>query len=98
MLDKFRGLSVEKADLDELIALHSFGLSLKTNYATFGMEIPDWVNDNVSSLVSEIKLRRKDSLQKELRKAELALGALKTAEEKRAELRDKITRIKSNLE
>lgn len=82
-------------DLDALIHLRAQGSILKGSYAEFEMEAPDWLTTALDAIGRAIRAQRSDAIAAELKRAEAQLEALKTAEEKRGDLRSKIERLKT---
>ena len=97
MLEQLRNFNLDRIDLDEMVALFAFGENLKVVYGNLLLEVPEWVTDNVATLQKEIHSRRRDSLEKELKKAQASLESLKTADEKRQDIRAKIERLQTAL-
>lgn len=97
MLEQLKSFNLDRIDLDEMVALFAFGENLKAVYGNMLLEVPEWVIDNVATLQKEIHSRRRDNLEKELKKAQASLETLKTADEKRLDLRAKIERLQAAL-
>jgi hypothetical protein len=88
---------VKEADLDEAVALLAFGKTVKATYQEHEMDTPDWLVESLDALEKEIKSRRRDYIEKEIKTSQARLEALKSADEKRADLRDKIDRLQKQL-
>jgi hypothetical protein len=97
MLDKLKHLDLDRIDVDEAVALATFGDQLIAGYTGRSLEVPQWLVDNTRELNREIKNRHKDNLEKALRETELQLDALKSRDEKREDLKAKADRLKAAL-
>jgi len=95
MLRAFRELEVDGNDIDELIVLERFGKGLATGYTEHALDVPEWVSDKLTALGKEIKARRADAIAREIKLTEGRLEALKTADEKRVDLRAKLERLRA---
>jgi hypothetical protein len=98
VLEKLRNLNIERMiDLDEAVALFAFGNMVLTSYKDQTLEPPAWLTDNLSVLGKDIKERRRDNLEAALKEALAKKSALRTAEEKRADLDGEIERLQKAL-
>lgn len=97
MLSEFKQYTPSEDTVENMLTYHAFGVGVSASYTEFGLEPPDWLTEKLAMLGREIKVKQRDELERELKKAELALDSLKTAEEKRGDLRAKIERLKSKL-
>lgn len=97
MLHEFKQYAPSEDSVENMMTYHAFGVGLSKSYTDFGLEPPDWLVEKLAALGREIKVKQRDELERELKKAELALDSLKTAEEKRGDLRAKIERLKAKL-
>lgn len=97
MYAQLKTLNVDRLDLDEAVALSSFGASLEARYKDLGLEVPTWLSDNLKMLDREIESRVTDSLQKQLKSAESRLESLKPADQKRRELAQEIKQLRARL-
>jgi hypothetical protein len=97
MLEQLRGLNLERLDIDDAVALYTFGKQLSSTYLQFSMEVPEWVVDNTGALEKEIKNRRRDFLESERKKTVMAIESLKTKEERKTDLQQKLERLNQLL-
>lgn len=98
MLEKLKGFEAERHDLDELVVLLAFAMSLGSTYQALQLEEPEWLKDSRAAIEKEIKARTRDMLEKDLRETEARLEGLKTADEKRKDLREKAERLRAQLQ
>lgn len=86
MLKELRGLDIERTDLDEMVALSAFGRDMKTEYDRLVIPVPEWLEDRLTELDRETRLRRTDALEKKLKELNAREDALKTADQKRTDV------------
>ena len=96
-LQHLKSFDPARYDLDELVALKSAAAALTATYTSLGLETPEWLGDTNEALDKEIKARSRDMLEKELRETESRLESLKTADEKRTDLKAKQERLRAKL-
>lgn len=97
ILQEFKGFKVDENAIEDMLMMHAAGKMLRASYEEFSLEAPEWLVDKLASLAREIEVKQRDELERELKKAELALEGLKSAEEKRSDLRAKAERLKARL-
>lgn len=97
MLQRLKSLDLDRIDVDEAIALATFAGLLVEGHVMRGLEAPEWLLDSKNLLEKEIKARHRDKLEKDLKETEAALETLKTAAEKREDLKAKAERLKAAL-
>lgn len=97
MLEKLRAFNPDRTDVDELVELVVSGKALATAYREYLLPTPEWLGETILSVEKEIKDRRKDSLAKALKSAESRLETLKSAEEKRGDIKVEIERLRAAL-
>jgi DNA anti-recombination protein RmuC len=96
-IEALKSFDPVRYDLDEMLSLRAYATSLEAQYAEMGLEAPEWLKDVHEKLTKEIKTRTRDAIEKELRETETRLESLKTAEEKRTDLRAKADRLRARL-
>lgn len=97
MIEKLRAFQADRMDADELIELFSFGKMVATTYRDFGVGVPVWIEESMSTLGTEIKSRHRDMLQARLKAAKSRRDALLSREEKRGKLDDEIKALEAQL-
>lgn len=97
MMEQLRTLNIDRVDLDDAIGLLTFAKQAKATYVEMGLEAPAWFADKVAGLEAYIKQRRVENLTKAAKEIEAELGKLKTAEEKRSDLRARLEQIQAAL-
>ena len=55
MLQRLRNLDMDRIDVDEAVALATFGRQLQEGYGARNLEMPEWLVVNVTALENEIK-------------------------------------------
>lgn len=94
MLAQLRNFTVDRLDMDDMIALAAFGKSLRSEYQNREIAVPTWITDALSTLDREILVRRRDELEKRRREINAQLATTETLAEKR----ERLTREKEELE
>lgn len=97
MLGTLKNLQIDRIDIDEAIALFGFGKTLSTLYGEFSLPVPEWLDDRLGALKKEIVERRRDYLENRLKEAKARRSALRTAEEKRADVDNEIAELTKAL-
>ncbi len=97
MLKELRGLDVERTDLDEMVALSTFGRAMNAEYDRLAIPIPEWLEDRLTELDRETRLRRTDALEKKLKELKARKETLKTAEQKRTDVDSEMLKIEKAL-
>lgn len=97
VVEKLKGLNLDRIEFDEALELYAHAGMIGAAYSDFAAEPPEWLLEAKASLSKHIKERRRDAIAHELKLTDAALNGLKTAEEKRAELRAKAERLKAQL-
>ncbi len=95
MLERLKNLDVERMDADDLIALSAFAKILEAEYAAHSLEVPEWLKDRQAELKREILTRTADMRAKRIREINARLDTLKTADEKRADLKAELERLQA---
>lgn len=97
MLQQLKNLNIERLDLDEAVAMASFGRAMEAEYQHVSAEAPDWLTDNLKALRKEIRQRLQDTLESRLVEVTSRLDSLSTVEEKRSKLREEADRLRAKL-
>jgi hypothetical protein len=97
MLNQIKNVALDRMDFDETVALFAFGTQLEGTYTAMSLEAPDWLKANIEILRKDIVSKRRDNLERALKAAKTKLDGLKTAEEKRGDLKAEIDRISAAL-
>jgi hypothetical protein len=97
MLKELRGLDVERTDLDEMVALSTFGLSMKVEYERLTIPVPEWLETRLGELDRTIRSQRREALEKKVKELEARKDALKTAEQKRQDVDAELAKVKAAL-
>lgn len=86
MMDKLKSLQLQRMDVDEMIELATWGRAMHNGYTHYDVPAPGWLQDSLEQLDGEIKRRRQELLQARLQEIRSRKQALKTREERRADL------------
>lgn len=97
MFKELKGLALERLDVDEMVALWAFGSTMIKAYVDHAMENPEWLEVNMAELEKEIRARSRDNLERALKETNAQLDALRTAQEKREDLKLRQERLKAKL-
>lgn len=96
--EKLRGLDVERYTIDDLIELRAGARMLEVEYRLCNYEVPEWLRDREGILDTEIARQRTDALRKRLRELDAAEAALKTADERRSDVKAERERLLAELQ
>ena len=96
MLDKLKNFDCEKGDVDEMIELSAFARGMQQEYVALSIDPPEWLEVKHKEVVREVNSRLADLREKRIREIDRALAALKTAEEKRTDLKAERERLLAN--
>jgi hypothetical protein len=94
-IDRLKNFNVNVDDVDSLVEISAFATGLAAEYLANGLDKPEWLDTKAGELRTEIKRRQADARAKEIKEIELKLNSLKTAQEKRDELTEKLARLKA---
>lgn len=97
-LQQLKTFQADRMDLDELVALATFGRSIRAEYEAHNLEEPDWLDIQLKSLRREINSRNADKLESRRREINARLDSLKTPTEKKSELLKEKARLDKQLE
>jgi len=86
------------ASVEELILAREQLRTIDNGFQDLKLNTPEWVLNKLSEIDTEINVRVKGALQQRLRMAEARRSALRTRDEKRAELDAEIKDIKERLQ
>lgn len=95
MLERLKNFDVERADVEELVALSAFARQLTEEYKLQLIASPEWLEIRTAELKREIGTRQADIRAKRVREIKAKLNGLKTAEEKRTELAAELAALES---
>lgn len=96
-METLKNLKIDVMTMDELIYAASMLTIMEKTYSDHVMSLPEWLVEKQTEIKKAIGDRRKDALLKEQKELTSRLEALKTAEEKREDLRKKLAAITSQL-
>lgn len=94
MLEQFKAFNVETADnLDELVTMSAFGKSLKAEFESQNIAVPEYVGDSLSAIKREIDRRVADRRAARVRELKAQEAGLQTAAEKREAIRKELAAL-----
>lgn len=85
-LDRLKGLQLARMDIDEMIALATYGRAVANGYAYYEVPKPKWLDESLQQLDKQILSRRREILEARLQEVRTRKEALKSREERRADL------------
>jgi hypothetical protein len=94
---RLKQFDVDRADLDEMVEVSCLGKLLVAEYEANSLKAPEWVNDTLDSLKTEIAARKRDNLAKRLKDAKARQTQLRSQEEKKADLANEIAELEAAL-
>ncbi len=94
-LTTFKNYNTARADLDELIAMASFGRALRAEYEAHQIDEPEFIGTKLKALRSEIADRNADKIAARKSELKARLDALKAPKEKAAELRKELEALEA---
>lgn len=94
MLDKLRAFNTDGEQTEDLIAMLEFAQAFGQIHEEFA-EAPEWLTAKISQLRRAIQTRFADARDKEIRKLKSQLEGLKTTEEKRVELFNRLKTLEA---
>lgn len=101
MIEELRNCRPDRCDLEQLMTLLANATFMQTSYVDSKLTVPGWLSRQLVALRLEIDVRRRGDLQRQLtlmqsRKISLQ-EALKSPEQKLAEMDDEIRRLEAQL-
>lgn len=85
-LERLKGLQLARMDIDEMIALATWGRAMANGYSYYELPKPKWLDESLATLDKEIRARRRELLEARLQEVRSRKETLKTREERRADL------------
>lgn len=86
MLDLLRRFDADRSTLEEMLALVTFGKSLRAEYEARGIMVPEWLSEKLRVLNREIESHRRDALELRLKEIRAEQTRLQTPAERREAL------------
>lgn len=98
MLEQLKNFDLNRMQMDEILSLRGFGATLKDQYDSIGVPVPDWLRDGVRRLTTEAMRRRQDDMERELAELRLAQSTDMTPTERRAAREERIKALQEALD
>lgn len=96
-LEKLKSFDADRVDMDEMITLSAAARIVVAEYESNKVPVPEWLVDGRTSLTRAIDSRRKDSVAKSLKEKKARREALRSSEEKKADLDKDIAALEAEL-
>jgi hypothetical protein len=94
MLNQLKNYNAQgRLDLDDLVAIASFGRALCTEYAEQKLEVPEWVSSQLRAVRHDIRAKVSDRIEARKKEIKLTLQRLATPAERRAALEEEYTAL-----
>lgn len=97
LLLEIRKLNVDSMDVDETVAALAITRTTIAEYQAQQIPPPEWLVERQEQFTAEVKARRRDYLQAQLKAAKLRLERLKTPDQKRADTMSEIEQLQKQL-
>jgi hypothetical protein len=97
LIAALKTVNVDRIDVEEQVVLLSQGSALKATFEGQKFPVPEWLNDSLEKLGTEIKRRRIDQIQLALKQAQAKVDGLKSTEQKRNEAAAELDRLQKML-
>lgn len=93
MLNELKNFAVQRCGIEELVELSSFGRTLVTEFEALGVEVPEWITENLASIRREIKTKNAERLAAKVKSIRTRLEALATPDERKAKLQQELDQL-----
>lgn len=90
MLDQLKRFNQDTASLEEALSLSAFAKSLRAEYVTRQIEVPEWLDNSSRDLDRFVALKVEEQKSKRIREIRQSLSQLETPSEKRDRLRKEL--------
>lgn len=97
VIDKLKGLDVDRESLDSLIWLREQAKLLRAGYEDASLDVAEWLTGALDTLNVDIARRSRDTLLLRLKELDQAAAGLQTREEKRAEVAEQRAKLLRRL-
>lgn len=97
IIEKLKGLDVERESLDSLIWLREQAKLLRGGYEDAQLDVADWLTGALDTLNADIARRSRDTLLLRLKELEQAEAGLQTREERRAAVAEQKAKLLRRL-
>lgn len=95
MLESLKGLDLQTPCLEELVYLSAQARTLRSEYDTLNVEVPEWLDNRLREIKRRIHTMTQDAVEKRKREIKSRLDALKTPTEKRTELEKELAALEA---
>lgn len=97
MLEKLKNLNVDRLDIEEAVALATWGRATQNGYTHYQVPAPKWLGDAIDTLDVEINRRRREMLLARKAELEANLTQLRTREERKADAQSELAALNDAL-
>lgn len=95
--ERIKSLNTDRMDLDDKVELLAQVTVTEQAYEGVSVPAPDWLVAGKDTLTEEITRSRKDAIKKMISDKKAKLDSLKTADQKRADLRKELAALEKAL-
>lgn len=96
-LTTFKTYSVDRMDVEEMVALSAFGKAFRAELEEFGMEVPEYVDLQLRSLRRDITTKIADKLEAERKRLQAQMDGLQTPQERKAGIAKRLAQVNKQL-
>lgn len=97
LIEALKTLKTEQMDMDDMVALYSSAMSMKSTYESFKVPVPEFVTDAMGILDTEIKSKRRERLLRQRAILQAKEARLLSREEQRSKNSAELAEIESLL-
>jgi hypothetical protein len=97
LVEQLRSVDIDRAHIDDVIGLLSFGKLLRSEYQGLNYATPEWLDDKIRLMTRYVEMHRRDALELRLKEARAQQAALMTPTEKREKLAAEIAKMEQEL-
>jgi hypothetical protein len=97
VLQEFKSLQIERASMDQMLALVVFGKGLRAEFEARTLPTPEWLTDGLKTLNREIDRQRQDELERRKKQLTAEDAADRTSAERREARKKEMEAIEAAL-
>jgi hypothetical protein len=96
-LEQLRRYNADNTSLENMIALEAYGRMVSSGFQSRGLAVPEWLENTLSALASDIGAKSRDELMRQLKEAEAQESALLSRDERRARATQRAADLRKQL-
>lgn len=93
LIDTLKALKAEREDTETLVANSALASLIRTEFEKTNSEVPAWLDEVSRNLKREINARNADAIENKKAQLRASIDRLKSRDEKRAELEQKLAAL-----